>query len=449
MLPGEKIHHWTIVQFLQGRAVECRCICGQVSTIDKHKLKGGKTKSCGCQSKTEAELTNLARYQVKNAAQNSQLLAKRAQTNLERYGTEHPIRIEKFKELRRITNMQKYGYAEVLSSPSIRDRIHAARGDVRIRLADNRLAYDIIRQYNVHHVNAYKVLRDYGEQAFLDYCSTHQTPLSSLEQATLQLFEDLLIERFNKFPHPDLRYRPDFKINNLFINVDGLFIHSQQDLRPLATDYHFKMREAFTSKGLRIVQFREDEIRDKGEIVRSIVLANLGQIATKIDARKCSLSLIRGSEAAAFFKENHLMGHHKQSTCFGLQYQDKIVAAMSVRRQGQDIEIARFCTKKETIVRGAFAKLLSYIEQLYNPVRVISFCDMRYATGHSYIKNGFVLDSLKLSWQWTDSYKTYNRLFCRANMDDRKLSQAQHAQELGLRQIYDAGQGKFIKYIRK
>jgi len=79
--------------------------------------------------------------------------------------------------------------------------------------------------------------------------------------------------------------------------------------------------------------------------------------------------------------------------------------------------------------------------------KVVSFCDLRYALGHTYTKLGFALEKTTLGWSWTDFKNTFNRLNCRANMDDRKLTQAEHAAELKWAKIYDAGQAKYVKEI--
>jgi hypothetical protein len=43
----------------------------------------------------------------------------------------------------------------------------------------------------------------------------------------------------------------------------------------------------------------------------------------------------------------------------------------------------------------------------------------------------------------------FNRLTCRANMDERELSEKEYAAEQGLFKIYDAGQAKYIKILKK
>lgn len=69
--------------------------------------------------------------------------------------------------------------------------------------------------------------------------------------------------------------------------------------------------------------------------------------------------------------------------------------------------------------------------------------DLRYGTGNGLKQLGFKLVSVTLGWKWTDTFNTYNRLYCRANMDERRLSENEYAKEMKLFRIYDAGQAKF------
>ena len=195
----------------------------------------------------------------------------------------------------------------------------------------------------------------------------------------------------------------------------------------------------------RVITMMSCEIEHKRSIVASMLL-HLNGSSTMIGARECVIKAMDGTDASCFFKENHLMGHHRASTAYGLYYKNECVAAMSVRLSGQTLEIARFANKLFTSVRGGFTRLLSHIEKKTNPVIVQSFCDLRYATGASYTRNGFKLQSTTQGWNWTDGRFVFNRLTCRANMDERGLSEKEYASEQGLYKIYDAGQAKYIKH---
>ena len=135
---------------------------------------------------------------------------------------------------------------------------------------------------------------------------------------------------------------------------------------------------------------------------------------------------------------------YSPSTSFGLYFQGELISVMSVKRKKGMLEIIRFASKIDMAVQGGFSKLLSHIEKIYR-LDIMSFCDRRYSSGKSYLKCGFKLEGTTLGWSWTDKYNKYHRMKCRANMDSRKLSQAEHASELQWYKLYDAGQDKYTK----
>jgi hypothetical protein len=248
----------------------------------------------------------------------------------------------------------------------------------------------------------------------------------------------LNIPKFNKKILINHSYQPDFKLSdNLYLNVDGLYWHSNLK-RP--KNYHYKLREAFESEGKRILQFYEDEVYNKWSIVESIINNSLGKITTKLDARKCNIVGVKPHVAKEFLQQNHLMGFYFSAKHFGLIHNNELVTLISVRKIKDTIEISRFCNKINTNVRGSFSRLLKHVIKLYTPSKVISFCDLRYATGVSYTKNRFKLVGITQGWQWTDFKQRYNRLMCKST---KSQTEKEKANKLGWYKIYDAGQAKY------
>jgi hypothetical protein len=175
--------------------------------------------------------------------------------------------------------------------------------------------------------------------------------------------------------------------------------------------------------------------------------ARLGKSPIKLHARKLKVFERPASLSQEFVQKNHLMGSFHAAKSLGLKDQTgELVCLVTYRREGTELEISRMCSKLNTQIVGGVSRLFSHLP-LEGVERIVSFVDLRYATGHSLLKLGFELEKITLGWKWTDGKNTYNRLHCRANMDDRQLSQAQHAAELGLRKIYDAGQAKYVKTL--
>jgi hypothetical protein len=274
------------------------------------------------------------------------------------------------------------------------------------------------------------------EEAFITLMSSHFPDIEKYDRPPIE---------FSTKRRPDFRLEANGKI--LYVNLDGLAYHSMEGLRvDLKRNYHLALRDLFNDNQVNIFQFREDEIRYKSEIVKSIVLNYFG-FSTKIYARKCKIAILTTLQAQVFYQENHLMGYIPAKS-YGLFYEDQLIAAISTKFKQSTLEISRFCTKKNYSIVGGFSKLLNYVIKLYTPQKVTSFLDLRYSLGQSYRKLGFIQEKISLGWRWTDFHETFNRLKCTANMDSRGLTEAEHAKELGWYKIYDAGQAKFILDLR-
>jgi hypothetical protein len=117
----------------------------------------------------------------------------------------------------------------------------------------------------------------------------------------------------------------------------------------------------------------------------------------------------------------------------------EVIACGSYRKTKGKLEIKRFCSRIGVSVQGGFSRMTRAAVKKAE-LAVESWCDLRYAHGTSYECLGFLPVRETQGWVWSDGVRTYNRLFCRANMDARQLPEVQHAQELKLFKIYDAGQ---------
>ena len=120
---------------------------------------------------------------------------------------------------------------------------------------------------------------------------------------------------------------------------------------------------------------------------------------------------------------------------------------MSYKLFGYNVlEIERLCSVTGSIVVGGFSKLLKYLENTIDFKSIKYWVDLRYGAGDFLLKHDFVISHETLGWKWTDFQNTYNRRLCKANMDDRELSEKEYAQEMGLLKIYDAGQRLYVRH---
>jgi hypothetical protein len=350
---------------------------------------------------------------------------------------------------------EKYGEFEATPADVVNGHGHRQRGLDKIRKTPDALISFL--KENIPHValnlDSYK--GETVECEFIDseYGSYKMVPRFLLKGFGLhpqrsgssleRLFSKLMdLPRFDRFLS-ELPYKPDFKLTeSLFVDVDGLFYHSSKYKEPA---YHFKKRLDFETNNLRLIFFREDEVRTKASIVRSMCRGLLG-LNKKIGARKCSFIEKVPSD---FFIQNHLMGSLQGVSTLGLMYEGRIVVALSYRMKGDEFWIERFCNEINCTVVGALSKLLKQALSTKSVSKVCSYVDLRYGTGDSLVKTGFRRTNVTLGWKWTDGTKTYNRLQCRANMDDRNLTEAEHAEERGWFKIHDAGQALYVKDLQK
>lgn len=301
---------------------------------------------------------------------------------------------------------------------------------------------------NAAHEWEASVSNRHGSNTGCPYCCQNHT---LLEKEFERLFN---LPKFDKKALENSSYRPDFKLSSdVFVNVDGLYWHNEGNK---GRSYHLKLRESFEAEGKTLLQFYEDEIRSQNRIVKSIVENKIGMTKERIFARRCETKEIDATLAKEFLQENHLMGFYKFGKHVGLFKGSELVAVMTYRFVlGKGIaEIARFAGKLDVSIVGGFGKLLSFLERTsleQGISKIVSFCDLRYGSGASYRKLGFLLERTTQGWCWSDGKERFNRLKCTAckDADGSHVSEADHAKRLKWFKIFDAGQAKYVKRLMK
>jgi hypothetical protein len=442
---GERNGLVVLTKKINSNTYAYRCDCGNTGEVSLPNWISGDQKSCGCSTVELRKQTNLEKYGVENPMQDNEIKDRHKETVLEKYGAENVFATEGVKRKITETSLKKYGTTSPMKNREVSMKItkHVLSSGVSVNeyLIKNQIPY----------ANALNVLKNHGEEAFLEYVESYEDKITSLEIAFQILmkshFPDL--EHFNKKPAPDLNYHPDFKLTNgdktIYVNVDGLYPHSMKNPH-MDKHYHFKMREGYSQRGLTILQFTGDEMYYKKQIVKSIVLSKLGIHEKTYMARRLSVGNVPYRSAYKFFEENHLMGMHVGASSIGLYDGEKLIACMSYKDRGGYFEISRFATLLNTRVQGGFSRLLSKLKLISSSrlgcVNILSFCDLRYGSGDSYKKCGFQLVGTTLGWNWTDTIsKKLYRWHCKAGGGK---TEKENAQERGLWKIYDAGQAKFV-----
>lgn len=415
--------------------------------------------------KAKVRETNRRKFGADYPSQNKEIQEKQRKTCLEKYGVEYASQTSEFKQRVKDTCLDKFGVSCPFQKEGVFDKVKKTNRE--------RYGFDFYLQTNAIRLDTGKSLVEFWNEIQAPKPSYHwlfqraKTQIQmngdltesflgqvltaySEDKTDIELLGERLfgVARFNCKATPILPFKPDFKLSEkVFVNVDGLYWHSAA--RKPEKNSHMRLREEMEKVGLTILQFREDEIKKKPELVCSMVKNKLGMITAKIFARKTNVFEATQKEVDSFLEENHLMGKTRAKHLVLKNDQGNLVAVMSYKVfSGEVCHIERFCSLRETIVVGGFSKLLNALEIFVPNMKEIHYwVDLRYGSGTHLEQQGFVRVRETLGWKWTDGVSTFNRLKCRANMDERKLSEREHAEELGWVRIYDAGQRLFVKTI--
>lgn len=283
---------------------------------------------------------------------------------------------------------------------------------------------------------------------------------SSLEKTIQEFLESKNIE-FKKNDRNIIKPNEiDFLVGNLGIETCGLYWHSDAIVD---NDYHYKKYLKCLEKNVKLLQFFEDEILGKKDIVFSMILNRLGK-SDKTYARKCIVKQITSKEKKKFLDENHLQGDCVSGINLGLELNGEIISVMTFGKPrlnlgnktscSDEYELIRFANKLNTTVVGGASKLFNFFIKNYNPKKVISYCDLRHSTGDLYINLGFIKGKTSKPnyFYYKSGYgiKRHNRFSFRKsllsnllNNFDSDKTEKQNMKDHGFLRIYDCGSMKF------
>ena len=224
---------------------------------------------------------------------------------------------------------------------------------------------------------------------------THSTPENELYEFLSSIVGKDNIEKRNRTilnnKHELDLYIPSKKIA---IELDGLYWHCEINKNK---NYHLNKTIECDKKGIHLIHVFEDEWIYKQDIIKSMLLNQLGNTENKIYARNCEIRNVKPNESRIFLNHNHLQGNCNSKIKLGLYYNGELVSLMTFGQSRHFIgnkepkwELQRFCNKLNTNVIGGASKLFNYFIKEYNPENVVSYADRRWSNGKLYDKLGFI-----------------------------------------------------------
>ncbi len=256
-------------------------------------------------------------------------------------------------------------------------------------------------------------------------------------------------------------YLPEF---NLGIEINGNYFHSENGGEK-DKHYHLDKMKLSNQKHIKLLQFFEDEIMFKKEIVFSR-LSSILKLNKTIFGRKCHIREVNKKVSTQFLNENHLQGNSVDKHRFGLYYNNELVSLMTFGKKRKvlgnknntvnEYELIRFCNKKNITVVGGFSKLLNFFVKSFNPKKIETYADIRWSglkpENTVYHKNGFTYVNQTPPNYWYIKNNCYLHRFHRFNFRkdllvkegfSRERTEWSIMIEKGYDRIWDCGSLKF------
>lgn len=403
------------------------------------KKYGGTAPSHSVDVKKKMEETNLKKYGVKNYFENKEIIQEKIK---EKYGNNVITKTEHHKRIMNLKYEKKYEKNNIKKNNELIEYFCEKCNEI-----------------SVHDLNSF----NYRERNNIPLCKKCIPPYQSLIEKELELF---LIDNNCVFKrHDRITIKPkeiDFFLyeKNIGIELNGLYWHSEKFYTDIF--HHQNKWKMSNDKNIKLIQIWEDEWKFKKEIVINILNNNIFNNFQKIGARKCEIKLLSNNSYKTFVEKYHIQGYAPSKYRIGLFYNNELIQLMSFssnrismggKKIKNEYELIRLCTKFGITVIGGSERLLKYFENLVNPEILISYCNLRYFTGNSYLKMGFKFDKITRPNYFyfkpnnTKRYYRYNfrkSVLVKEGFDPNK-TEKEIMEDLGFLKIWDCGNKKFIK----
>lgn len=410
----------------------------------KNKIKKTNLKKYGVENvsqnkniKEQKKKTTLFNYGVTNPSQSKEIQKRKEETVFKNYGVINPSFSKEIQLKRENTFIERYGFSSPLKNEEVLKKgIETKKRLGIIEQFDGKTLVDICQEKDIPYSTGAAIRQKHGIE-FLSHL--YKKNKTIIENTVFNLLTQQKLEFQHNKSFDGVNYRPDFLVlsNNLIIECDGLYWHSE--VRQKDKNYHKNKQQIYKSFGYDSLFFREDEILNKFDIVRSIILNKFNKSSDKAYARKCDIRNVDKDETQNFLNKNHLMGRGT-GRGYGLYLKGELVCLIQVRwknKKDKFLEISRFCSKLNCSVAGGWSKLIAHVIKIEQPNKIMTFIDRRYGSGDYLKKMGWTKVSEGLSFRWTDFKETIHRMKYPGNS----------GRENGLYKIWDCGQAKWEKKI--
>jgi hypothetical protein len=397
---------------------------------------------------------------------------KREKTFIDRYGVDSAFKTDIFKKKYRETNLLRWGAEHFRQSEKWQNENGLIERQKRKETVFNQFLSEnpkVIGQDENHFMinceihgeskipkNLYSN-RKIHKTEFCCECNPIDSNVSGKEILLYKLIGELysgeIIQSY-KINRKEIDvYLPEL---NLGFEFNGLRWHSELFVK---NDFHIKKTKLCRENNIRLIHVFEDDFDFKIDIVRSII-GNILKSSDKVYARKTNIKIIKEKEVVkSFLNKNHLQGFVNTNINYGLYYNDELISLMTFMKTRKvlnkshkdgEYELVRFCNKIGTSVVGGASKLFKHFIKDYNPISVLSYCDISWANGDLYKNLGFdLIGTSKPNYYYVINGKRVNRINYQKHKlvkqgYDASLTEVEIMSQLGYYRIFNCGNEKYL-----
>jgi len=441
-------------------------------------------------NREQAKSTCIKKYGVEHVLKVDFFKLKRKETLNKNFGVSYPLQSEEIKKRFKQTNLEKYGFEASSMNEGVKNKL---RNCYKNKFNETKV-FQLVKRNNLEILSEYKSIKNFGklnlhylkclicENKFYETFANNRSPICRKCNPTYKnnSYQVILREFFNKlnlsfeenYKHLIFPFEVDFyfKDLNIAIEINGNYFHSELSGNK-NKEYHKRKSELCLEKGVKLIHIFEDELVYKLDIVFSRLKNYLNKNTNNIYARKCNIKVLSTIEKNNFLQKNHIQGKCNGKIFIGLVKDGKIFSVLTMGKTRNSLgnkekeknvyELIRFCNLCDYNVVGGFSKLLKFFIKEYNPIKVITYADIRWSgLNHEntvYNKNGFKFISITNPNYWYVEKKDYLKRYHRYTFRKSKLidicktksinyknkTEWQIAQELNMDRIWDCGSMKF------
>lgn len=171
------------------------------------------------------------------------------------------------------------------------------------------------------------------------------------------------------------------------IEYNGTYWHREDKV---GTTYHMNKTNQVEQFGYQLLHIKDYDWVNNKDIIKSMLMAKLGVLGSKVYARHCSIKHI--DFPVDFLNRNHIQGAGQPTNInYGLFNNDTLVAVATFAKPRYDkdanLELIRYCSLVNNRVVGGLSKLLKQVAGN----RVVTYAARDYSNGKAYLSVGFKL----------------------------------------------------------